>query len=62
MHDGYPVYSLYAGELEYHDTLGKQVVQFRSEFERLVGALYYGGSLLVLDESDADEIYYNNDY
>lgn len=62
MHDGHPVYSLYAGELEYSDTLGKQVVQFRSDFERLVGALYYGGSLLVLDESDADEIYYSNDY
>ncbi|MGS8100564.1 hypothetical protein ACU696_11290 [Providencia sp. PROV_01] len=62
MHDGYPVYSLYAGELEYSDTLGKKVVQFRSEFERLVSALHYGGSLLVLDESDADEIYYNNDY
>lgn len=61
-HDGYPVFSLYAGKLEYSDVLGKKVVQFRSKFERLVGALYYGGSFLVLDESDADEIYYNNDY
>ena len=60
--DGHEVYSLYTGKLEYSDVLGKNAVQFRSRFERLVGALYYGNSLLVLDESDPDEIYYPGAY
>lgn len=58
LHDGHPVYSLFAGKLEHGDTLGKKPVQFRTRFEQLVGALYYGDSLLVLDSADADEIYY----
>lgn len=62
MQDGFEVYSLYTGQLDGHDVLGKQAVQFRSKFERLVGALYYGDSLLVLDESDADDITYPSPY
>ncbi|WP_288078569.1 hypothetical protein [Pseudomonas sp.] len=54
--DGHRVYSLHAGKLD-DDTLGKKPVQFRSRFEKLIGALYYGDSLLVLD-ADADDIYY----
>ncbi|WP_313824047.1 hypothetical protein [Leclercia sp.] len=61
-HDGHEVYSLYTGQLEGSDALGKKPVQFRNKFEKLVGALYYGDSLLVLDESDADEIYYPSAY
>ncbi|MDE1188232.1 MAG: hypothetical protein PW844_17345 [Pantoea sp.] len=61
MQDGHEVYSLYTGKLEYSDTLGKRAVQFRSQFERLVGALYYGDSLLVLDD-EADDIYYPGEY
>lgn len=62
LHDGHPVYSLFSGQLEYNDALGKRPVQFRTAFEKLVGALYYGDSLLVLDECDADEIYYPSAY
>ncbi|ASV45081.1 hypothetical protein SopranoGao_58 [Klebsiella phage SopranoGao] len=58
MQDGHPVYSLFSGQLEYGDALGKKPVQFRGKFEKLVGALYYGDSLLVLDARDADDIYY----
>lgn len=62
LQDGREVYSLFTGKLEYSDTLGKRVVSFRTKFEKMVGALYYGDSLLVLDESDADEIYYPSAY
>lgn len=62
MHDGHEVYSLFGGQLEHSDALGKKPVQFRTKFEKLVGALYYGGSLLVLDESDPDNIYYPSPY
>jgi hypothetical protein len=62
MHDGHMAYSLYTGKLEHSDVLGKRAVSFRTKFEKLVGALYYGDSLLVLDESDADEIYYPTGY
>ena len=55
--DGHRVYSLHAGKLD-EDTLGKKPVQFRSRFEKLIGALYYGDSLLVLDAEDPDDIYY----
>lgn len=57
-HEGLPVYSLHNGKLEYGDALGKKPVQFRTKFEKLVGALYYGGSFLLLDSTDADDIYY----
>lgn len=62
MYDGYEVYSLFTGKLEYSDTLGKRVVSFHNKFEKLVGALYYGDSLLVLDECDAEDIYYPDAY
>lgn len=62
LHEGNEVYSLFTGKLEHSDTLGKRVISFRTKFEKLVGALYYGDSLLVLDESDADEIYYPAPY
>ncbi|MBP2843908.1 hypothetical protein J8655_00065 [Dickeya oryzae] len=61
MQDEHEVYSLFSGKLDYSDTLGKKPVQFRTAFEKLVGALYYGGSMLVLDD-EADDIYYPNDY
>lgn len=59
--DGLPVYSLYSGKLD-GDVIGKKVITFRGKFEKLVAALYYGDSLLLLDESDADEVYYPNNY
>lgn len=62
LHEGKEVYSLYAGQLDGGDALGKKPVQFRSKFEKLVGALYYGDSLLLLDESDADDITYPSPY
>lgn len=62
LEDGNPVYSLFNGKLEHSDALGKKPAQFYSKFDKLVGALYYGDSLLVLDESDADEIYYPSPY
>lgn len=61
LHDGKPAWRLYSGKLD-DDTLGKEVVQFRSHFDKLVAALYYGDSLLILDADDADDIYYPNDY
>ncbi len=57
LHDGKPVWRLFSGALE-GDALGKKVHQFRGNFEKLVAALYYGDSLLVLDADEADEIYY----
>ena len=62
LHDGKEVYELYTGQLEHSDALGKEPVQFRSRFEKLVGALYYGNSLLILDQCDADDIYYPSAY
>lgn len=62
LHEGYEVGSLYTGQLDDGDPLGKKPVQFRSTFEKLVGALYYGDSLLVLDACDADDIYYPSAY
>lgn len=62
LHEGYEVGSLYTGQLDGGDPLGKKPVQFRSKFEKLVGALYYGDSLLVLDVCDADDIYYPSAY
>lgn len=62
LHEGNEVGSLYTGQLDGSDALGKKPVQFRSKFEKMVGALYYGDSLLVLDACDADEIYYPSGY
>ena len=55
--DRHEVYTLFAGKLENSDALGKKPVQFRGRFEKLVGALYYGNSKLVLDDG-GDDIYY----
>ncbi|RLM26540.1 hypothetical protein BIY29_05645 [Brenneria alni] len=60
-HDGHKCYSLYSGKCD-GDTLGKKVIAFHSRFEKLVAALYYGDSLLALDQDDADEVYYPGDY
>lgn len=57
----YDTYTLFAGKLEHSDALGKKPVQFRSKFEKLVGALYYGNSKLVLDDG-GDDIYYPGRY
>lgn len=62
LESGHPVYSLFTGKLELNDVLGKKPVQFSSKFEKLVGALYYGDSLLILDACDADDIYYPSAY
>lgn len=61
LHEGQPVWRLYSGKLD-DSTLGKEVIQFRSKFDKLVAALYYGDSLLVLDADDADEIGYPSCY
>lgn len=55
--DSLPVYSLYSGEVD-GDTLGKKIITFRGDFEKLVAALYYGDSLLLLDENDSEDLYY----
>lgn len=57
LHDGHPVYSLYSGQVD-DDVLGKKVISFSGKFQKLVAALYYGESLLVLDCDDADDVYY----
>lgn len=62
MQDDHPLYSLFAGQLEYGDTLGKKPVSFRTKFEKLVGALYYGDSLLILDACNAEDIIYPDLY
>lgn len=56
-HDGHPCYSLYSGKC-YGDILGKKIISFHTRFEKLVAALYYGDCLLVLDQDDADDVYY----
>ncbi|CAI1621873.1 Uncharacterised protein [Serratia quinivorans] len=58
MHEGHPVYELYSGHVG-SDTLGKKVISAYSRFDKLIQALYYGGSFLVMDEiPDADELTY----
>lgn len=61
LYEGKPVWRLFSGKID-DDTLGKEVVQFRGKFEKLVAALYYGDSLLILDADDADDIYYPDGY
>lgn len=58
MHEGHPVYELYAGHVG-SNTLGKKIISAYSRFDKLIQALYYGGSFLVMDEiPDADELTY----
>ncbi|CAG9426731.1 TPA: hypothetical protein ACS73B_002865 [Providencia alcalifaciens] len=58
LQDGNNVYELIAGKVN-DKILGKKIVKAYSRFDKLVLALYYGGSLLVWDESPED-IYYSN--
>ncbi|HEJ7283084.1 TPA: hypothetical protein SMF87_004536 [Serratia marcescens] len=58
MHEGHQAYGLYSGHVD-GDVLGKKVISAYSRFDKLVQALYYGGSFLVMDEvPDADEMTY----
>ncbi|OJT50541.1 hypothetical protein BSR04_00250 [Serratia plymuthica] len=58
MHDGHQVYELYSGSLD-GGVLGKKVISAYSRFDKLIMALYYGGSFLAWDEApDADEMTY----
>ncbi|HDL8432297.1 TPA: hypothetical protein PXR40_001569 [Yersinia enterocolitica] len=50
LYDGKPAYSLFAGYMD-RGTLGKSVIKPYSRFDRLILALYYGGSLLLWDKS-----------
>lgn len=55
-HEGHQVYDLFAGHMD-NGVLGKKVISAYSRFDKLVMALYYGGSLLVWDESPEDISY-----
>jgi hypothetical protein len=58
MHEGHPVYELYSGHVD-GGVLGKKVISAYSRFDKLIMALYYGGSFLVMDEiPDSDEMTY----
>lgn len=58
LHDGHQVYELYSGSLD-GSVLGKKVISAYSRFDKMIMALYYGGSLLAWDEApDADEMTY----
>lgn len=60
-HEGHQVYELFAGHMD-NGVLGKKVIRAYSRFDKLVMALYYGGSFLVWDESPEDIYYPGNDY
>lgn len=60
-HEGHQVYELFAGHMD-NGVLGKKVISAYSRFDKLVMALYYGGSFLVWDESPEDICYPGNDY
>lgn len=55
-HEGHQVYELYAGQLD-NGVLGKKIIKAYSQFDKLVMALYYGGSFFVWDESPEDISY-----
>lgn len=58
LHDGHQVYELYSGSLD-GSVLGKKVISAYSRFDKMIMALYYGGSFLAWDEApDADEMTY----
>ncbi|WP_145517512.1 hypothetical protein [Yersinia mollaretii] len=59
MRENKPVYELFAGHLD-RGTLGKTVLNAYSQFDKLVLALYYGGSLLLWDKNPKD-IHYPGD-
>lgn len=58
LQDGNNVYELIGGRVE-DKILGKKIIKAYSRFDKLVLALYYGGSLLVWDESPEDICYSN---
>lgn len=60
LHDGHQVYELFSGEVK-NNILGKSIIKPYSTFDKLIMNLYYGGSLLVWDESPA-HLCYSNDY
>lgn len=61
LHDECPVYELFSGSLEHNKILGKRIIKAYSRFEKLVLALYHGGSLLVWDSAPDDLYYPGND-
>ncbi|EKN5936209.1 hypothetical protein DVQ01_05535 [Yersinia enterocolitica] len=61
LHDEHPVYELFSGSLEHNKILGKRIIKAYSRFEKLVLALYHGGSLLVWDSAPDDLYYPGND-
>ncbi|MDM9281613.1 hypothetical protein QU814_00115 [Providencia rettgeri] len=58
LQDGNNVYELIGGKVN-DRILGKKIVKAYSRFDKLVLALYYGGSLLVWDESPEGICYSN---
>ncbi|CRY60496.1 Uncharacterised protein [Yersinia kristensenii] len=56
LHEDYPVYELFAGHVK-GGTLGKKIIKAYSRFDKLILALYYGGSMLVWNE-EPDDLYY----
>jgi len=58
LQDGNNVYELIAGRVE-DKILGKKIIKAYSRFDKLVLALYYGGSFLVWDESPEGICYSN---
>ncbi|MEY0836539.1 hypothetical protein AB7238_09930 [Providencia alcalifaciens] len=60
IHDGHQVYELFGGKAG-GKILGKNIIKPYSTLDKLILNLYYGGSLLVWDESPED-ICYCNDY
>ncbi|AJW29001.1 hypothetical protein Z042_26325 [Chania multitudinisentens RB-25] len=57
-HEGHPVYDLYHGHVD-GGVLGKKLSKAYSHFDKLIAALYYGGSFLVMDQiPDAYEMTY----
>ncbi|MGL4459235.1 MAG: hypothetical protein ACRCUB_12755 [Plesiomonas shigelloides] len=61
MHEGHPVYTLSHGKMRDSDVLGKRIISFRGKFEKMIAALYYGKSKLVLDDAEPDLYYPGHD-
>lgn len=55
-HNGYPVAEVYAAKLD-GDVMGKRMGVWRSKYDKLVIALYYGEAKLILD-CDPDDFSY----
>ncbi|MBG5893285.1 hypothetical protein [Providencia rettgeri] len=58
LHEGHKVYELFSGKVK-GKVLGKNIIEPYSTFDKLILNLYYGGSLLVWDESPEDICYSN---